>query len=82
MCVTDLPLQTARRPVIAHVSATYGIAVLSMPALGPLSVRKRAAATVVRLIGHMLGDITLADTGQRRTLVDAVTRRMRELGTR
>ncbi len=82
VCVTDLPLQTARRPVIAHVSATHGIAVLSMPALGPLSVRKRAAATVVRLIGHMLGDITPADTGQRRTLGDAVTRRMRELGTR
>jgi hypothetical protein len=82
VCVTDLPLQTARRPVIAHVSATHGIAVLSMPALGPLSVRKRAAATVVRLIGHMLGDSTLADTGQRRRLDDAVTRRMRELGTR
>jgi hypothetical protein len=82
VCVTDLPLQTARRPVIAHASATHGIAVLSMPALGPLSVRKRTAATVVRLIGHMLGDITLADTGQRRTLDDSVTRRMRELGTR
>jgi hypothetical protein len=35
VCVTDLPLQTARRPVIAHVSATHGVAVLSMPALGP-----------------------------------------------
>lgn len=83
VCVTDLPLQTAWRPVIAHVSATHGVAVLSMPALGPVSVRKRAAATVVRLIGHMLGDITrAAGTGQRHTLADAVTRRMRELGTR
>jgi hypothetical protein len=82
VCVTDLPLQTARRPVIAHVSATHGIAVLSMPALGPLSVRKRAAAAVVRLIGSMLGDVTLADTGQRPALAGAVTRRMRELGTR
>ncbi|HEX6524995.1 MAG TPA: hypothetical protein VF070_34080, partial [Streptosporangiaceae bacterium] len=83
VCVTDLPLQTAWRPVIAHVSATHGVAVLSMPALGPVSVRKRAAATVVRLIGHMLGDIMrAADAGQRRTLADAVTRRMRELGTR
>jgi hypothetical protein len=81
VCVTDLPLQTARRPVIAHVSATHGIAVLSMPALGPLSVRKRAAATIIRLIGHLLGDITPADIRQRRTLDDAVTRRMRELGT-
>src|ERR1700678_3085564 len=82
VCVTDLPLQTARRPVIAHVSTTHGVAVLSMPALGPVSVRKRTADTIVRLIGHMLGDITLADAGQRRTLADAVTRRMRELGTR
>ena len=45
VCVTDLPLQTARRPVIAHVSTTHGVAVLSMPALGPVSVRKRALAT-------------------------------------
>jgi hypothetical protein len=83
VCVTDLPLQTARRPVIAHVSATHGVAVLSMPALGPVSVRKRTADTIVRLIGHMLGDIALAaGAGQRRTLADAVTRRMRELGTR
>jgi hypothetical protein len=83
VCVTDLPLQTARRPVIAHVSTTHGVAVLSMPALGPVSVRKRAADTIVRLIGHMLGDIApAADARQRRALGGAVTRRMRELGTR
>src|SRR3984885_13278329 len=83
VCVTDLPLQTARRPVIAHVSATHGVAVLSMPALGPVSVRKRTAETIVRLIGHMFGDIALAaDAGQRRTLAGPVTRRMHELGTR
>ena len=82
VCVTDLPLQTARRPVIAHVSTTHGVAVLSMPALGPVAVRKRTADTIIRLIGHMLGDIALAEAGQRRTLADAVTRRMRELGTR
>jgi hypothetical protein len=82
VCVTDLPLQTARRPVIAHASTTHGVAVLSMPALGPLSVRKRTAETIVRLIGHMLGDVALADSGQRRTLADAVTRRLLELGTR
>jgi hypothetical protein len=83
VCVTDLPLQTARRPVIAHVSATHGVAVLSMPALGPVSVRNRTAETIVRLIRHSLGDIALAaDAGQRPTLAGAVTRRMRELGTR
>jgi hypothetical protein len=83
VCVTDLPLQTARRPVIAHVSTTHGVAVLSMPALGPVSVRKRTADTIVRLIGHMLGDIPLAaDAGQSRPVAAAVTRRMRQLGTR
>src|SRR6202046_3881808 len=60
VCVTDLPLQTARRPVIAHVSATHGVAVLSMPALGPVSVRKRTVDTIVRLIRHILRDIALA----------------------
>jgi len=78
--VTDLPLQTARRPVIAHVSATRGIAVLSTPALGPVSVRKRTAETIVRLVGHILGD--LAPAADAAPLTQAVTRRMRELGGR
>jgi len=83
VCVTDLPLQTARRPVIAHVSATHGVAVLSMPALGPVSVRKRTAETIVRLVGHMLGGREqAAGAAGRLPLAEAVTRRMRELGAR
>jgi hypothetical protein len=83
VCVTDLPLQTARRPVIAHVSATHGVAVLSMPALGPISVRKRTAETIVRLVGHMLGDLEQAEgAAGRLPLAEVVTRRMRELGAR
>ncbi len=83
VCVTDLPLQTARRPVIAHVSATHGVAVLSMPALGPVSVRKRTAETIVRLVGHILGDLAQAEgAAGRLPLAEAVTRRMRELGAR
>src|ERR1700689_49202 len=83
VCVTDLPLQTARRPVIAHVSATHGVAVLSMPALGPVSVRKRTAETIVRLVRHMLGDLAQAEaTAGRLPLAEAVTHRMRELGAR
>lgn len=83
VCVTDLPLQTARRPVVAHISTTHGVAVLSMPALGPVSLRRRTADAIVRVLGFMLGDVTPApDDGQRRSLARAVTRRMRELGTR
>lgn len=84
VCITDLPLQTARRPVIAHVSATHGVAVLSMPALGPVAVRKRTAETIVRLVAHALGDIVPAANadGQRPPVARAVSRRMRELGRR
>ena len=82
VCVTDLPLQTARRPVIAHVSATHGVAVLSMPALGPVSVRKRTAETIVRLVGHILGELQAEGDAERLPLAEAVTRRMRELGAR
>ncbi|HEY4463072.1 MAG TPA: hypothetical protein VGN41_10460 [Streptosporangiaceae bacterium] len=84
VCITDLPLQTARRPVIAHVSATHGVAVLSMPALGPVAVRKRAADTILRLVQTMLGDIVLAAqaSDRPRTPGEAVTRRMLELGRR
>jgi hypothetical protein len=84
VCITDLPLQTARRPVIAHVSTTHSVAVLSMPALGPVAVRKRATEAIVRLVGHMLGDIMPAVDagGRRRPLAGVVTRRMTELGTR
>jgi hypothetical protein len=84
VCVTDLPLQTARRPVIAHVSAAHGVAVLSLPALGPVAVRRRAVETIVRLAGHLLGDTDQATDGggRRRPLARVVRRRMLELGRR
>jgi hypothetical protein len=82
--VTDLPLRTARRPVIAHVSATHGVAVLSMPALGPVAVRKRAADAIVRLVRNTLGDVALAAdaSGRDFPLAEGVARRMLELGSR
>jgi hypothetical protein len=82
VCVTDLPLQTARRPVIAHVSAAHGVAVLSLPALGPVAVRRRAVETIVRLAGHLLGDTGQAADGggRRRPMARVVRRRMLELG--
>src|SRR5579863_3417785 len=83
VCVTDLPLQTARRPVIAHASATHGVAVLSMPALGPVWVRRRAAETIVRLVGQILGDLApAADAAEPLAAAEVVTRRLRELGAR
>ncbi|MEV4509231.1 hypothetical protein AB0K00_09775 [Dactylosporangium sp. NPDC049525] len=54
VCLTDLPLQTSRRPVVAHASATHSVAVLSVPALGPIAVASRARETTVRLVTALL----------------------------
>jgi hypothetical protein len=67
--LTDLPLQTARRPVVAHASATHGVAVLSLPALGPTAVGRRAAEGVVRLVTSLVAgspDARDDDAGARR----------------
>lgn len=91
VCITDLPLQTARRPVVAHASMTHGVAVLSLPALGAVAVTRRATDAVVRLVAGLLGDADPAgrhDTdgaavgsGQRRRR-PAVIRRLNEIGDR
>jgi hypothetical protein len=54
--LTDLPLRLARRPVVAHASSMHGVAVLSVPALGTLAVRRRLRDAVLRLIGALLGE--------------------------
>ena len=39
--VTDLPLEDDGRPVSRRASRTHGVALVSLPALGPLNVRPR-----------------------------------------
>ena len=83
VCVTDLPLATQRRPVVAHASATHGVAVLSLPALGAVSVTRRAEDAIARLIEALLGDVDpgnadLDDRAVARRRV-ALHRRTREL---
>jgi hypothetical protein len=56
VCLTDLPLEVNRRPVVAHASPLHGVAVLSLPALGPVNVRRRALHTVTGLVRRLLGD--------------------------
>jgi hypothetical protein len=90
VCVTDLPLQTARRPVVAHASMTHGVAVLSLPALGAVGVARRAGDALVRLVAALVGDVDRAHldagpaTGTRsrgvRRRRGGVARRLQELG--
>jgi thiamine transporter ThiT len=78
VCITDLPLQTSRRPVVAHVSMTHGVAVLSLPALGAVGVAQRATEAIVRLVAGLVGDNepTVGEDGGRRRIIG---RRLREL---
>jgi hypothetical protein len=81
VCITDLPLQTARRPVIAHASMTHGVAVLSLPALGAVGVSKRAEGAIVRLVAALVGGGSESASGAaRRRRRSAMSRRLRELG--
>src|SRR4029450_7424079 len=54
--LTDLPLTVVRRPVVAHAGPLPGVAVLSVPALGSLAVRRRLRDAVLRLISALLGE--------------------------
>jgi uncharacterized membrane protein len=74
--ITDLPLQTARRPVLAHASATHGVAVLSVPALGPVGLKRRTPDAIVRLVSALLADSGATDAADH----TAVSRRAWELG--
>jgi len=54
--LTDLPLRIGRRPVVADASATHGVAVISLPALGAVQLRRRAREAIVRLVDGLVGE--------------------------
>jgi hypothetical protein len=55
VCLTDLPLRIGRRPVVADASATHGVALVSLPALGALHLRRRAGEAIAELLGGLVG---------------------------
>lgn len=77
VCLTDLPLKTRRRPVVAHASPLHGVAVVCLPALGAIALRRRTRDTVVGLVRTLLGDTE--DHGPASS-VSGLGRRARELG--
>jgi hypothetical protein len=81
--LTDLPLMVVRRPVVAHASPMHGVAVLSVPALGTLAVRRRLRDAVLRLIGALLGEArgSAADGRTDAARWRRISSRLRELGS-
>jgi hypothetical protein len=77
VCLTDLPLQAHRRPVVAHASPLHGVGVVCLPALGAIGLRRRTRDTVVGLVRTLLGD---TDDHALSGPVAGLGRRARELG--
>jgi hypothetical protein len=55
ICLTDQPLLVRRRPITAHVSATHGVALISVPALGAIGLEQRVEEAVLRVLDGLLG---------------------------
>jgi hypothetical protein len=56
ICLTDLPRRAGRHPVVAEVSPSHRIALVSLPALGTLRLYPRVREAVVGLIAHLFAD--------------------------
>jgi hypothetical protein len=81
VCLTDLPLRIRHRPVVADASATHGVGLVSLPALGAVQLRRRASDAVVRLVDGLLGE-GLAPSGRDAGHRVRVGRRLAEIAAR
>ncbi|PPK64973.1 hypothetical protein V5P93_004283 [Actinokineospora auranticolor] len=52
--VTDLPRRAGTAPVAAGVDVEHGVALISLPALGALLVRRRVRALLVRVVRQLV----------------------------
>jgi hypothetical protein len=67
VCITDVPLRIGTRPVVADASATHGVALISLPALGAVQTRRRARDAVIRLVDGLVGEsLELGERGPSR----------------
>jgi hypothetical protein len=74
ICLTDLPLHVGRRPVTARASASLGVGVVSVPALGAIhleaNLRQAVMSLIEALVGESVSDLeAAAKDGARRTRI-------------
>jgi hypothetical protein len=71
LCVTDLPLSVSGRMVAGHASVSHSVIVISLPAVGPVAVRRRLRDAALRLIGAALdGSLETSLSGRMQRLQD------------
>jgi hypothetical protein len=56
ICLTDFPVHIGNRPVTAYASATHGVGLVSVPALGAVHLEDRVRDAVVGVIEGLLGE--------------------------
>ncbi|MBB4968608.1 hypothetical protein [Saccharothrix violaceirubra] len=61
--VTDLPRRAGTDPVVAGVDVEHGVAMISLPALGAVLVRRRARALLVRVVRQLVSRRSGVDGG-------------------
>jgi hypothetical protein len=83
--LTDLPLKIGRRPVIADASAQHGVGLVSLPALGAVSLQRRAREAIVSLVDALTGERPARDGGRDGHAASArrrrIVRRLQELAS-
>jgi hypothetical protein len=78
--LTDLPLLSGRRPVTAHASAQRRVALVSVPALGPVKLQERVVRAIVNSVDGVLGE-RVDGGGGRRGRRGRMGARLRELSS-
>jgi hypothetical protein len=69
VCLTDLPLHgdQSRLPLVADGSSGLGVALVSLPALGGVRLRRRAREAIVRIVAGLAAERGVAVRDQRPT---------------
>jgi uncharacterized membrane protein len=77
ICLTDIPLRSDdHRPLTAVVSATDGVALISVPALGALDVERRVREAALNAIDALVGGKAKEERERRQSV-----RRLQELAS-
>jgi hypothetical protein len=56
ICLTDLPRRAGRQPVVAELSPSHRIALVSLPAFGTLRLYPRVREAVLGLVAHLFAE--------------------------
>jgi len=83
ICLTDLPIRTDGRPVVATVSTAYNVAVLSLPPLGVTLLRRRVREATLQLVSELYeGSPELGRAGEYRDAAEGNSGQVRRPGSR